>query len=57
MPVDFLKNLELTLWWNFLTAIGGAIIIAALTAHEHGLILIGLGMIAWGFGKTLITSR
>jgi hypothetical protein len=49
--VDFLKGFDLTLWWNSLIAIGLAIIVAALAAHERGLIFIGLGMISWGFGE------
>jgi len=51
--VEFLKGFDLTLWWNSLVAVGLAIIVAALAAHERGLIFIGLGMISWGFGEAL----
>ena len=50
--MDFLKGFDLTLWWNVLIAIGLAIIVAALAAHERGLIFVGLGMISWGFGES-----
>lgn len=51
--MDLLKGIDLTLWWNSLVAIGLAIIVAALAAHERGLIFVGLGMISWGFGESL----
>lgn len=50
--MEWLKGFDLALWWNKLIAVGVAITVAALTAHERGLILIGLGMIAWGFGES-----
>jgi hypothetical protein len=50
--MDFLKGIDLTHWWNVLIACGLALVVAALAAHERGLILIGLGMISWGFGES-----
>jgi hypothetical protein len=50
--VDFLKGFDLTQWWNLVIAVGLAIIVAALAAHERGLIFVGLGMISWGFGES-----
>ena len=50
--MDVLKGFDLTQWWNLLIAVGLAIIVAALAAHERGLIFVALGMISWGFGES-----
>ncbi len=50
--MDWLKGFDLSLWWNQLIAVGVAMLIAALAAHERGLIFIGMGLIACGFGES-----
>jgi hypothetical protein len=57
MSVDWLKGFELDLWWNKLIAVGVAIVVAALAAKERGLIFVGLGLIAIGFGELLNHRR
>jgi hypothetical protein len=49
--MDWLKGFDLSLWWRAAIAVGLAITIAALAANNLPLILIGLGIVACGFGE------
>lgn len=48
---DWLSKLDLGRWWKVTIAAGIAMIVPAIAAKDHGFALIGLGVIALGFGE------
>lgn len=48
---EWLKGLDLGRWWIAAIALGIVIIVAAVAAKDYAVILIGLGIIAAGFGE------
>jgi len=49
--MEFLKSFDLSRSWNRLAAIGAGLAAVGVPAHHAPIILIGLGMIAIGFGE------
>ncbi|RJO75453.1 MAG: hypothetical protein C4523_00025 [Myxococcales bacterium] len=49
--MEFLKSFDFELWWNKLIVVGLALVAGALAAKERDLVVIGLGLIACGFGE------
>jgi hypothetical protein len=50
---SFAEKLDLARWWKVAIAVGLTILLAALAAKEHDFSVIGLGIIACGFGEWL----
>lgn len=48
---DWLQKLDLQGWWKVAIAVGVVILLAALAAGDRGFAVIGLGIIAAGFGE------
>ncbi len=48
---DWLKALDLGRWWKVAIAVGVVIAVTAVAAKDRPSLLIGLGMIAGGFGE------
>lgn len=51
--MDWLKNFDLERWWNAVIVVGLAVLVAGVAAKDRAIVLIGLGMIAAGFGEWL----
>jgi hypothetical protein len=49
--MDWLKELDLQRWWIAAIAVGLVVIVAALTAKNNAVAIIGFGIIACGFGE------
>ena len=50
---SFVEKLDLARWWKVAIVVGLAILLAALAAKDRDLVVIGLGIIACGFGEWL----
>jgi hypothetical protein len=50
MP-SWLEKLDLQRWWKVAIAVGVAIVVPAVSVKDQGFALIGLGVIALGFGE------
>jgi hypothetical protein len=49
--MDWIKNFDLGRWWKMAIAVGLAIVLASLATKDHGVTLVGFGVIALGFGE------
>ena len=50
---SFAEKLDLARWWKVAIFVGLAILLAALTAKDRDVVVIGLAIIACGFGEWL----
>ncbi len=50
---SFAEKLDLARWWKVAIVVGLAILLAALAAKDRDIIVIGLAIIACGFGEWL----
>lgn len=49
--MDWLKNLDLARWWIMAIAVGVVITTAALAVKDRSFAIVGLGIVAVGFGE------
>lgn len=55
--MDWLKAFDLELWWRAMIAVGLVLIGAALAANDRGVLILGFGLVAVGFGEWLNRPR
>jgi hypothetical protein len=55
--MEWLRNFDLEQWWNVAIVAGLGITIASLTAKNREGAILGLGILAWGFGEKLNHPR
>lgn len=51
MDVEWLKSFDLQRWWKAAIAVGLAMVVAALASKDRDIAVIGLGIVACGFGE------
>jgi hypothetical protein len=49
--LDWLKDFDVERWWKAAIAAGLAIVIVGAMTKDHGIALVGLGIVACGFGE------
>jgi|NGEPerStandDraft_6_1074524.scaffolds.fasta_scaffold368890_2 hypothetical protein len=49
--MDWLKNFDVQRWWKAAIVVGLAIVLGALAVKDHGIALVGLGVVGCGFGE------
>ena len=54
--LDWLKDFDVERWWKAAIAAGLAIVIVGAVTKDHGIALVGLGIVACGF-SLLASSR
>jgi hypothetical protein len=49
--MDWFKGFDLDRWWKVAIVVGLALVLAALAANNRAVVLVGLGIVACGFGE------